>query len=107
MEKMRRSKLALEAERTELEARIGELKVEGEYLMGVRLEKAAAGGTASKKAQGIYKYARLRSGKGKFLANGQRSQYVPLKEIPYYEILIARGKHIAQLEKRLAVLVSD
>jgi len=73
-------------------------------LIGVRLDKAAAGGTASNKSQTRYKYARLRSGRGKTLSNGQKSQYVPLKKVAATEAAIQRGKELVRLQKRLEKL---
>jgi hypothetical protein len=80
------------------------IKAEGEYLQDVRLEKAAAAGTASEKSRTDYKYARLRCGKGKLLPNGAKSQYIPLKEIPHYERAIARGKELSRLQKRVKAI---
>ncbi|WP_458652037.1 hypothetical protein [Sivoneniella epilithica] len=79
-----------------------EIRESGECLQGVRLERAAAGGTASKQSQETYKYARLRCGKGKALANGSKSQYVSVKDIPHFEAAIARGKKLTKLEKQIS-----
>ena len=98
---MRRPQAELEAEQDEIIARIADLQNEGDVLTGVRLDKAAAGGTASNKSQTCYKYARLRSGRGKTLSNGQKSQYVPLKKVAATEAAIQRGKELAKLQKRL------
>ena len=73
-------------------------------LIGVRLDRAAAGGTASNQSQTSYKYARLRSGRGKTLSNGQKSQYIPLQQIAVTEAAIARGKELIKLQKRLEKL---
>ena len=101
---MRRPQAELETERNEIIARIAELQNEGDVLTGVRLDKAAAGGTASNKSQTRYKYARLRSGRGKTLSTGQKSQYIPLKEIAATEAAIQRGKELVRLQKRLESL---
>ena len=101
---MRRPQAELEAEQNEIIARIAELQNEGDVLIGVRLDKAAAGGTASNKSQTSYKYARLRSGRGKMLSNGQKSQYIPLQQIAVTEAAIARGKELIKLQKRLEKL---
>ena len=101
---MRRLQTELETERIEITTRIAELQKEGDALIGVRLDKAAAGGTASNKSQTDYKYARLRSGRGKMLSNGQKSQYIPLQQIAATEAAIARGKEIIKLQKRLEKL---
>ena len=101
---MRRPQAELEAEQNEIIARIADLQNEGDVLIGVRLDKAAAGGTASNKSQTSYKYARLRSGRGKMLSNGQKSQYIPLQQIAVTEAAIARGKELIKLQKRLEKL---
>ena len=101
---MRRPQAELEAEQNEIIARIADLQNEGDVLTGVRLDKAAAGGTASNQLQTRYKYARLRSGRGKTLSNGQKSQYVPLKKVAATEAAIQRGKELVRLQKRLEKL---
>jgi hypothetical protein len=101
---MKRARVELEAERAKVEAAIGAIRAAGLVLLGVRLEKAAAGGSAGKKSQGDYKYGRLRAGRGKELDNGNRSQYVPLEEIPGVEAAIGRGKAVAKLQRRLEKL---
>jgi len=101
---MRRPQAELEAEQNEIIARIADLQNEGDVLTGVRLDKAAAGGTASNKSQTSYKYARLRSGRGKTLSNGQKSQYVPLKKVAATEAAILQGKELVRLQKRLEKL---
>jgi hypothetical protein len=101
---MKRARYDLETERVKLEAEIETIQASGAVLLGVRLEKSAAGGSAGKKSQGEYKYARLRSGRGKELDNGNRSQYVPLEEIPKFEAAIGRGKAVAKLQRRLEQL---
>lgn len=80
------------------------IRSEGECLQGFRLERAAAGGTASKQSQEAYKYARLRCGKGKALTSGSKSRYVSVKDIPQYEAAIARGKRLSKIEKAIAAL---
>ena len=98
---MRRLQRELESERNVIIARIIDLQNEGDVLIGVRLDRAAAGGTASNQSQSSYKYARLRSGRGNTLSNGQKSQYIPLKEIAATEAAIQRGKELVRLQKRL------
>ena len=68
---MRPPQAELEAEHNEIIARIADLQTEGDVLTGVRLDKAAAGGTASNKSQTRYKYARLRSGAAKCYRMGR------------------------------------
>ena len=101
---MRRPQAELETERTAIIAAIADLQNQGDVLIGVRLDKAAAGGTASNQSQTSYKYARLRSGRGKTLPNGQKSQYIPLKQIAATEAAIQRGKELVKLQKRLEKL---
>ena len=72
---------SLQQRLTALEAQIAGLKQEGDYLIGVRLERSAAGGTASQSAKQDLKYARLRAGRGKLLPNGKKSMYVPVRDI--------------------------
>ena len=98
---MRRLQRELESERNVIIARIIDLQNEGDVLIGVRLDRASAGGTASNQSQTSYKYARLRSGRSKTLPNGQKSQYIPLKEIAATEAAIQRGKELVRLQKRL------
>ena len=101
---MRRPQAELQNERNTIITRIAALHNEGDVLIGVRLDRAAAGGTASNKSQTRYKYARLRSGRGKMLSNGQKSQYIPLQQIAVTEAAIARGKELIKLQKRLEKL---
>jgi len=101
---MRRPEAELETERNEIITQIAALQNEGDVLIGVRLDRAAAGGTASNKTQTRYKYARLRSGRGKTLSNGQKSQYVPLEEVAATEAAILQGKELVRLQKRLEKL---
>ena len=89
----------LKAQLATLEASATEIRGSGECLQGVRLERAAAGGTASDKSQQNYKYGRLRAGKGKLLSNGSKSQYVPLSELGNMEAAISRGKELTKLER--------
>ena len=84
-----------------LEKKLDELKAQGEFLIGVRVERTAAGGTASQKAQEECKYARLRVGKGKLLDNGKKSKYIPVREIDKYQTMCDRGKAVKQLKRRL------
>ncbi|MBF2027658.1 MAG: hypothetical protein IGS48_12955 [Oscillatoriales cyanobacterium C42_A2020_001] len=85
-----------------LEAEIEAIKQEGEYLLGVRLERSPAGGTASINAKEECKYARLRSGRGKLLPNGKKSMYVPVGEIARYDAACKRGEQIQKLERQLS-----
>jgi hypothetical protein len=98
---MRRSIAELETERAKLEARLKDIQDEGEVLVGVRLDRSAAGGTATKQD---CKYARLRAGRGKLLPNGKQSQYVKLEDIPEVEAAIVRGAEVGQLRRRLEQL---
>ena len=91
----------LRAEIEDLQQQISELKGKGPFLQGVRLERTAAGGTASKEAKEDCKYARLRAGKGKLLDNGKKSKYIPVREISKYQAMCARGKAIGKLEREI------
>lgn len=95
---------ALTAKLIALEAEATRIRNEGECLQGVRLEWAAAGGTASASSHNSYKYARLRAGKGKALGSGKKSQYIPVTEIARYEAAIERGKRLTKLEKQISQL---
>jgi hypothetical protein len=77
------------------------LQQAGTYLVGVRIERSPAGGTASLAAKEACRYARLRAGKGKLLPNGKKSQYIPVESISQYEAACARGKQIQQLERQI------
>jgi hypothetical protein len=107
MNTMRTSKAAQAAERTALLSRIAQIRAEGEVLEGCRLNFSAAGGTASRSAKLSLKYAQLRSGRGKVLGNGKRSQYVALDDIPKVQAAIERGRELAKLQKRLKQLESQ
>ncbi|NET37311.1 MAG: hypothetical protein F6K19_35690 [Cyanothece sp. SIO1E1] len=85
-----------------LEAERERLKAAGDYLQGLRLERSPAGGNASMNAKLACKYARLRAGRGKTLRNGKKSQYIPLQQIGKYEVAIARGQQLTQVEKQIA-----
>ena len=85
----------------EIEKKLRELKTQGKFLSGVRVERTAAGGTASQKSQEECKYARLRAGKGKLLDNGKKSKYIPVREIDKYQAMCNRGKAIERLERKL------
>jgi hypothetical protein len=91
----------LKAQLTTLEAKATSIRGSGECLQGVRLERAAAGGSASSKSQSDYKYGRLRAGKGNLLPNGAKSQYVPLSELGSVEAAIARGKALTKIEREI------
>ena len=84
-----------------LEAQIEAQKQAGDYLIGVRLERSAAGGTASQSAKEDLKYARLRAGRGKLLPNGKKSMYVPLSKIAQYDAACQRGESIRKLERQV------
>ena len=92
----------LKAQLATLETQAAAIRGSGECLQGVRLEKAAAGGSASSKSQADYKYGRLRCGKGKALANGSKSQYVPLSELGNVEAAIARGKELTKVQREIS-----
>jgi len=92
----------LQIEIDALQGQISVLKGNGPFLQGVRLERTAAGGTASIDSRESCKYARLRAGKGKLLDNGKKSKYVPVREIGKYEAMCARGKAISKLERKIA-----
>lgn len=94
----------VKAEIEDLIERLSELKAQGKFLSGVRVERTAAGGTASQKAQEECRYARLRAGKGKLLDNGKKSKYIPVREIDKYQAMCSRGKAIERLERKLEKL---
>ena len=98
---MRRPQAELQTERDTIITQIAALQNEGDVLIGVRLDRAAAGGMASNQSQTSYKCAGLRSGRDKTLSNGQKSQYIPLKEISATEAAIQRGKELVRLQKKL------
>jgi len=95
------SSLSLRRQIAALEAQIEEIKREGEYLIGVRLERSPAGGTASSNAKEECRYARLRSGRGKLLPNGKKSMYVSIQDITRYDAACKRGERIQKLEREL------
>lgn len=84
-----------------LKEQVSAIKQVGNYLMGVRIERSPAGGTASVMAKETCKYARLRAGKGKLLPNGKKSLYIPVESIAQYEAACDRGKQIQQLERQI------
>lgn len=92
---------ALQQRLSKLEAQLEAIRQEGEYLMGVRLERSPAGGTASRNAKESSKYARLRAGRGKLLPNGKRSMYVSVQEIARYDAACERGGRLQKLEREL------
>ena len=92
----------IKAEIEDLEEQLAELKAQGPFLVGVRVERTPAGGTASQKAQSECKYARLRAGKGKLLDNGKKSKYISVYEINKYQAICHRGKSIKQIERKVA-----
>jgi hypothetical protein len=84
-----------------LEDQVAAIKQVGNYLIGVRIERSPAGGTASLAAKEGCRYARLRAGKGKLLPNGKKSQYIPVENIAQYEAACDRGKQIQQFERQI------
>lgn len=92
---------ALQQRLNQLEAQLAAIKQEGEYLIGVRLERSPAGGTASRNAKEYSKYARLRAGRGRQLPNGKRSMYVPIQEIARYDAACERGARLQKVEQEL------
>ncbi len=84
-----------------LEAQLEALKEGGDYLVGVRIERSPAGGSASQSAKDACKYARLRAGRGKLLPNGKKSLYVPVDQIAHYEAACDRGKQVRQVERQI------
>ena len=85
----------------DLQQQLAEAKAQGDYLTGVRVERTAAGGTASHNAQSECRYARLRAGKGRLLDNRKKSKYIPVQEIDKYQAMCRRGKAIVKLEKTI------
>lgn len=83
------------------EAELKTLKGSGDYLIGVRVERATAGGSASKAAKETCKYARLRAGRGKLLPNGKKSLYIPITMIAHYEAACDCGKQVQKLEQQI------
>ncbi len=84
-----------------LEEQVLAIKQVGNYLIGVRIERSPAGGTASVAAKETCKYARLRAGRGKLLPNGKKSLYIPIESIGQYEAACDRGKQIQHLERQI------
>jgi hypothetical protein len=82
-----------------VEAQLECIKSAGDYLVGVRIERSPAGGSASQSAKETCKYARLRAGKGKLLPNGKKSLYIPVAQIATYEAACDRGAQVQRLEK--------
>jgi len=95
------SHAALQQQIEDLEAQVEAIKSQGEYLIGVRLERSPAGGTASQNAKESSKYARLRAGRGKVLPNGKKSRYVPVEQIARYAAACQRGEQIQKLERQI------
>lgn len=91
----------LQSQLSALEAELSELKGTGDYLIGVRLERSPAGGSASIAAKETCKYARLRAGRGKLLPNGKKSLYIPVEKIAHYQAACDRGKQVQQLESQI------
>jgi len=90
----------LESELEAIHQEIAAIRAEGEVIQGKRLEYATPGGTAGAPSQQRAKYARLMWGRGK----ERQSRYVPIEEIPRTAAAVARGKAIAQLERRATKL---
>ncbi|HIK18487.1 MAG TPA: hypothetical protein IGS53_24820 [Leptolyngbyaceae cyanobacterium M33_DOE_097] len=95
------SHAALQQQIKDLEAQVEAIKSQGDYLIGVRLERSPAGGTASQNAKESSKYARLRAGRGKVLPNGKKSRYVPVEQIARYTAACQRGEQIQKLERQI------
>jgi hypothetical protein len=91
----------LQSQLSALETELSDLKGRGDYLIGVRIERSPAGGSASIAAKETCKYARLRAGKGKLLPNGKKSLYIPIEKVPQYEAACDRGKQVQQLERQI------
>ena len=87
-----------------VEGQLESIKNAGDYLIGVRIERSPAGGSASQGAKEACKYARLRAGKGKLLPNGKKSLYIPVAQITHYEAACDRGLQVQRLEKTLEAL---
>lgn len=84
-----------------LQQQLTGLKAQGAFLIDIRVERTAAGGTASRQSQTECKYARLRAGKGKLLSNGKKSKYIPIHEIDKYQAMCNRGKAISKLNREI------
>ncbi|SRR5579883_537946 len=91
----------LQKQLASLETELENAKSSGNYLIGVRIERSPAGGSASKGAKESCKYARLRAGRGKLLQNGKKSLYIPIEKIAEYQAACDRGKQIQQLERQI------
>ncbi|MEX0272287.1 hypothetical protein AB3R30_24530 [Leptolyngbyaceae cyanobacterium UHCC 1019] len=91
----------LQSQLSSLETELEAVKGTGDYLVGVRIERSPAGGSASIAAKETCKYARLRAGRGKLLPNGKKSLYIPVEKIAQYEAACDRGKQVQQLEHRI------
>lgn len=92
---------SLQQQLVQLEAQLAALQEQGNYLVGVRIERTPAGGSASVAAKATCRYARLRAGRGKLLPNGKKSLYIPIEKIPHYQAACDRGKQVQQLERQL------
>lgn len=88
----------------QLETQLAALQDQGDYLIGVRIERTPAGGSASVAAKATCRYARLRAGRGKLLPNGKKSFYIPIEKIPHYQAACDRGKQVQQLERQIQQL---
>lgn len=79
---------------------IAALKAEGPCIQGYRFNLVTPGGTAGKASQKTPRYGRLTTGRGPT----QRSQYVPLADIPATQEAVTRGQALTTLEKAQARL---
>ncbi len=95
------SRNRLKAEIDGFQRQIDSLKSQGAFITNVRVERTAAGGTASRNAKAECRYARLRAGKGKFLDNGKKSKYIAVHEIDVYQAMCERGRFISRLERKI------
>lgn len=89
---------SLQAQLDAIAVEIAALKADGPYLQGYRFNLVAPGGTAGKASQAQARYGRLTTGRGPT----QRSQYVPLADIPATMEAVARGKALTKLERTQA-----
>lgn len=92
---------SLQQQLGQLEIQLAALQGQGDYLIGVRIERTPAGGSASVAAKATCRYARLRAGRGKLLPNGKKSLYIPIEKIPHYQAACDRGQQVQQLERQI------
>lgn len=98
---------SLQQQLVQLETQLATLQEQGDYLIGVRIERTPAGGSASIAAKATCRYARLRAGRGKLLPNGKKSLYIPIEKIPQYQAACDRGKQIQQLERQIQQITAQ